>query len=210
MPIWIVCPNKSGCVPIGLKKASRYEITFPREKRRSLPLVNYQQVFYDFVNHIILVSFSSTEEFSLLRRHEPRLLLAAINAACRASDLSLFRKLYSHVRGNLSKQVMVQGRRSLELVQIGTSVMIEWYDSPGSMRHLGLLHKDPNGAGVMVRKLGLWPWSEEVVGAEHTVTAAGWRATFAAYLTILMQANIQLISLPPCLCFVCSSVDEYE
>ncbi|KAL6872758.1 hypothetical protein J3F83DRAFT_730905 [Trichoderma novae-zelandiae] len=147
-------------------------------------------LFHDFINNVLpqypIVSFSSTESFSWLRRHQPTLLLATITAACRASDPSLFRRLHSHLRGDLSEQVMVQGNRSVELVQ-AIVVMVEWYDSPDDMRHLNF-YTWIQVASVMVRELGLWPWGEEVVGVEHTVTAAEWRTAFAAYLTMSIAA----------------------
>jgi hypothetical protein len=63
--------------------------------------------------------------------------------------------------------------------------MIEWYYTDGGMTHLDL-NTWIQMAGVMVRELGHWPRSEEVVGMEHILTAAGWRTNFAAYLSMRM------------------------
>ncbi|EGR51052.1 uncharacterized protein TRIREDRAFT_104109 [Trichoderma reesei QM6a] len=65
--------------------------------------------------------------------------------------------------------------------------MIEWYYTDGGMTHLDL-NTWIQMAGVMVRELGHWPRSEEVVGMEHILTAAGWRTNFAAYLSMRIAA----------------------
>lgn len=140
----------------------------------------------DFTSNVLpqypIVAFSSAETFGWLRRHQPTLLLAMITAACRASDPSLFRKLHFQLRGDLSAQVMVHGNKSVELVQ-AILVMVEWYDTPDDMRHLNF-YTWIQVAGLMVRELGLWPWSEEISSVEHTATE--WRTSFAAYLTMSM------------------------
>ncbi|EHK17885.1 uncharacterized protein TRIVIDRAFT_204829 [Trichoderma virens Gv29-8] len=145
-------------------------------------------LFDDFVNNVLpqhpIVAFSSQETFGWLRRHQPTLLLAAITAACRASDPGLFRKLHFKLRGDLSEQVMVRGNKSVELVQ-AILVMAEWYDTPDDMRQLNF-YTWIQVAGLMVRELGLWPWREEILPVEHT--AAEWRTSFAAYLTMSIAA----------------------
>lgn len=143
-------------------------------------------LFNDFVDNVLIqypiVAFSSHETFDWLRRRQPTLLLAVITAACRASDPSLFRKLHLQLRGDLSEQVMVRGHKSVELVQ-AILVMVEWYDTPDDMVQLNF-YTWIQIAGLMVRELGLWPWSEEISSVEHT--AAEWRTSFAAYLTMSM------------------------
>lgn len=143
-------------------------------------------LFNDFTSNVLtqypIVAFSSHETFDWLRRRQPTLLLAAITAACRASDPGLFRKLHFQLRGSLSEQVMVRGHKSVELAQ-AILVMVEWYDTPDDMGHLNF-YTWIQVAGLMVRELGLWPWSEEISPAEHT--AVEWRTSFAAYLTMSM------------------------
>ncbi|KAL7932884.1 hypothetical protein V8C35DRAFT_305731 [Trichoderma chlorosporum] len=145
-------------------------------------------LFDDFVKTVLplypIVAFSRQETFGWLRRHQPTLLLAAITAACRASDPCLFRKLHFKLRSDLSDQVMVRGNKSIELVQ-AILVMVEWYDTPDDMRHLNF-YTWIQVAGLMVRELDLWPWSEEISTVEHT--AAEWRTSFAAYLTMSIAA----------------------
>ncbi|KKO96461.1 hypothetical protein THAR02_11438 [Trichoderma harzianum] len=145
-------------------------------------------LFNDFVSNVLtqypIVAFSSHETFSWLRRRQPTLLLAVITAACRASDPGLFRKLHLQLRGNLSEQVMVRGHKSVELVQ-AILVMVEWYDTPDDMVQLNF-YTWIQLAGLMVRELGLWPWSGEISPAEHT--AVEWRTSFAAYLTTSIAA----------------------
>ncbi|KAM6485733.1 hypothetical protein HDV62DRAFT_259346 [Trichoderma sp. SZMC 28011] len=145
-------------------------------------------LFNDFVDNVLIqypiVAFSSHETFDWLRRRQPTLLLAVITAACRASDPSLFRKLHLQLRGDLSEQVMVRGHKSVELVQ-AILVMVEWYDTPDDMVQLNF-YTWIQIAGLMVRELGLWPWSEEISSVEHT--AAEWRTSFAAYLTMSIAA----------------------
>ncbi|PTB53659.1 hypothetical protein M431DRAFT_520631 [Trichoderma harzianum CBS 226.95] len=145
-------------------------------------------LFNDFASNVItqypIVAFSSHETFDWLRRRQPTLLLAAITAACRASEPVIFRKLHLHLRGDLSEQVMVRGHKSVELVQ-AILVMVEWYDTPDDMVQLNF-YTWIQIAGLMVRELGLWPWSEDISPVEHT--AVEWRTSFAAYLTISIAA----------------------
>ncbi|QYT01953.1 Zn(2)-C6 fungal-type domain-containing protein [Trichoderma simmonsii] len=145
-------------------------------------------LFNDFVGNVLtqypIVTFSSHETFDWLRRRQPTLLFAAITAACRASDPVLFRKLHLQLRGDLSEQVMVRGHKSVELVQ-AILVMVEWYDTPDDMVQLNF-YTWIQIAGLMVRELGLWPWSEEISPVEHT--AVEWRTSFAAYLTMSIAA----------------------
>ncbi|KAL7911586.1 hypothetical protein GGI35DRAFT_294097 [Trichoderma velutinum] len=145
-------------------------------------------LFNDFASNVLtqcpIVAFSSHETFDWLRRRQPTLLLAVITAACRASDPGVFRKLHFQLRGDLSEQVMVRGNKSVELVQ-AILVMVEWYDTPDDMGHLNF-YTWIQIAGLMVRELGLWPWSEETLPMEHT--AVEWRTSFAAYLTMSIAA----------------------
>ncbi|KAL7795461.1 hypothetical protein V8C43DRAFT_321315 [Trichoderma afarasin] len=145
-------------------------------------------LFNDFASNVLphypIVVFSGHETFDWLRRCQPTLLLAAITAACRASDPGLFRKLHLQLRGDLSEQVMVRGHKSVELVQ-AILVMVEWYDTPDDMVQLNF-YTWIQIAGLMVRELGLWPWSEDISPVEHT--AVEWRTSFAAYLTMSIAA----------------------
>ncbi|KAK4085034.1 uncharacterized protein Triagg1_24 [Trichoderma aggressivum f. europaeum] len=146
-------------------------------------------LFNDFASNVLtqypIVAFSSHETFDWLRKRQPTLLLAAITAACRASDPGLFRKLHFQLRGNLSEQAMVRGHKSVELVR-AILVMVEWYDTPDDMGHLNF-YTWIQTAGLMVRELGLWPWSEEISPVEqHTIVE--WRTSFAAYLTMSIAA----------------------
>ncbi|RFU75888.1 hypothetical protein TARUN_6350 [Trichoderma arundinaceum] len=146
------------------------------------------RLFDDFTQNVLpqypILLLSSAETFEYLRRQQPTLLLAMITAACRGSDPDLFRKLHFHLRGDLSEQVMVCGNRSVELVQ-AILVMVEWYDPPEDMRRL-IFYTWIQIASVMVRELGLWPWSEDITPVEHTATE--WRTSFAAYLSISTAA----------------------
>lgn len=77
---------------------------------------------------------------------------------------------------------MVRGHKSVELVQ-AILVMVEWYDTPDDIVQLNF-YTWIQIAGLMVRELGLWPWSEDISPVEHT--AVEWRTSFAAYLTMSM------------------------
>ncbi|KAL7955029.1 hypothetical protein V8C34DRAFT_292710 [Trichoderma compactum] len=153
-----------------------------------LPAGKAIALFNDFASNVLtqypIVEFSGHETFDWLRRCRPTLLFAAITAACRASDPGLFRKLHFQLRGSLSEQVMVRGHKSVELVQ-AIMVMVEWYDTPDDMGHLNF-YTWIQIAGLMVRELGLWPWSEEISPVEHTTVE--WRTSFAAYLTMSIAA----------------------
>lgn len=143
------------------------------------------RLFHDFTNNVLpqypILTLSRAENFDWFRAHQPTLLLSIIAAACRASNPSLFRKLSVHLRGDLSKQVMVHGNRSVELIQ-AILVMVEWYDVPEDMRRLNF-YAWIQTAGLMVRELGLWPWSEDdSLPVDHTM--AQWRISFATYLPL--------------------------
>lgn len=143
------------------------------------------RLFNDFINNVLpqypILTLSRAENFDWFKAHKPTLLLAIIAAACRASNPTLFRKLSVHLRGDLSEQVMVQGNRSIELVQ-AVLVMVEWYDVPEDLRRLNF-YAWIQTAGLMVRELGLWPWSEDTTSSVD-LTMAQWRISFAAYLPL--------------------------
>ncbi|KAM0487290.1 hypothetical protein ACHAPX_000561 [Trichoderma viride] len=147
------------------------------------------RLFDDFINNVLpqypILTLSRAENFDWFRAHQPTLLLAIIAAACRASSPSLFRKLSVHLRGDLSEQVMVQGNRSIELVQ-AVLVMVEWYDVPEDLRRLNF-YAWIQTAGLMVRELGLWPWSEDT-NSSVDLTMAQWRICFATYLPLSTAA----------------------
>lgn len=76
---------------------------------------------------------------------------------------------------------MVHGNRSVELV-LAILIMVEWYDVPEDMRRLNF-YSWIQTAGLMIRELGLWPWSEDA-GSSVDYTMAQWRISFAAYLPL--------------------------
>lgn len=143
------------------------------------------RLFNDFVNNVLpqypILTLSKAENFDWFRAHRPTLLLAIIAAACRASNPALFRKLSVHLRGDLSEQIMAQGNRSIELVQ-AVLVMVEWYDVPEDLGRLNF-YAWIQTAGLMVRELGLWPWSEDT-NSSVDLTMAQWRISFATYLPL--------------------------
>ncbi|KAK1241094.1 hypothetical protein MKX08_001068 [Trichoderma sp. CBMAI-0020] len=147
------------------------------------------RLFNNFINNVLpqypILTLSRAENFDWLRAHQPTLLLAIIAAACRASNPGLFRKLSVHLRGDLSEQVMVQGNKSIELVQ-AILVMAEWYDVPEDLRRLNF-YAWIQTAGLMVRELGLWPWSEDTNPSVDR-TMAQWRISFATYLPLSTAA----------------------
>lgn len=143
------------------------------------------RLFNDFTSNVLplypILTLSGAENFDWFRAHQPTLLLSIIASACRASNPSLFRKLSFHLRADLSEQVMVNGNRTVELVQ-AILVMVEWYDVPEDMRRLNF-YAWTQAAGLMVRELGLWPWSEDA-SSHVDRTMAQWRICFAAYLPL--------------------------
>ncbi|KAL6903956.1 hypothetical protein GGI43DRAFT_307646 [Trichoderma evansii] len=146
-------------------------------------------LFNDFTNNVLphypILTLSRAENFDWFRAHQPTLLLSVIASACRAFNPSLFRKLSFHLRADLSEQVMVNGNRTVELIQ-AILVMVEWYDVPEDMSRLNF-YTWIQTAGLMVRELGLWPWSEDASSpVDHTV--AEWRICFAAYLPLSTAA----------------------
>ncbi|KAL7924582.1 hypothetical protein ACQKWADRAFT_287024 [Trichoderma austrokoningii] len=148
------------------------------------------RLFNDFIHNVLpqypILTLSRADNFDWFRAHQPTLLLAMIAAACRASNPSLFRKLSVHLRGDLSEQVMVHGNRSVELIQ-AILVMVEWYDVPEDLRRLNF-YSWIQTAGLMVRELGLWPWSEDDTSSFGGHTMAQWRISFATYLPLSTAA----------------------
>jgi hypothetical protein len=142
-------------------------------------------LFNDFINNVLpqypILTISKAESFDWFRSQQPTLLFAIIAAACRATNPCLFRKLSVHLRRDLSEQVLVHGNRSIELAQ-AILVMVEWYDVPEDLRRLNF-YTWIQTAGLMVRELGLWPWSEDTNSTvDHTM--AQWRISFATYLPL--------------------------
>lgn len=147
----------------------------------------------DFVCHVLpeypIIAVTDRDDFNSLRTAKPRLLLAMITAASRASDPFLFGKLHPCLVGLLAEQIVVRGHRSLELVQ-AILIMEVWYDPPDDMRRLNF-YLWIQIAGTMVRQLGLWPGSDisspvrkHVPKEPDDRTMMEWRTAFAVYLSM--------------------------
>lgn len=87
-----------------------------------LVTVEYSNYLFDlFVNEVLLhsplVSFSSEDTADEVRRTKPILFMACISAAASKVDAELHKALDQKISSAYGEQIMVRGRKSLELIQ---------------------------------------------------------------------------------------------
>lgn len=157
-----------------------------------LPLHLAKTLLVQFIDNVVpqypVLALGANQDLNSLRISQPTLLLAMITAASRGSDPVLFRKLHSRLLGHIGHQVLVLGRRSLELVQAILAMEV-WYDPPDDMDRLNF-YMWIRIAGIMVQQLGLWPWSKIVspmslarLNDRDEKTLSEWRTAFAVFLS---------------------------
>jgi hypothetical protein len=113
----------------------------------------FETYLTELVPHFPAVVFDGTVTANEIRKTKPTLFLAIIAAAAGTSDPSLYSFLNSEVLSSYARHVVIEGQRSLELVQamIVTSV---WYYPPGKFAQLKL-YPYINMAATMAMDLGL-------------------------------------------------------
>ncbi|KIV94429.1 hypothetical protein PV10_02196 [Exophiala mesophila] len=158
-----------------------------------LPFQLANTLLTQFIDNVVpqypVLALGTNHDFSSLRRTHPTLLLAMITSASRGSDPALFRKLHYRLLSHVGHQVLVLGRRSLELVQAILAMEV-WYDPPDDMDRLNF-YMWIRIAGIMVQQLGLWPWSKTTSptslarpsGGSDEKTLSEWRTAFAVFLS---------------------------
>lgn len=157
-----------------------------------------EELFAEFISHVLpqypILAYPSDVDCHSLRKTCPILFLAIVTASSRSSDPALFQILNRGLLQLLSDRILVQGQKSVELVQ-SILTMEAWYDPPEEVSRLNF-YNWVQLAGNLARQLGLWPWSEEAstLSEQHVdddvsqdrpqsdATMAGWRTAFATYL----------------------------
>ena len=109
----------------------------------------------EFLDHLIpqypVVVIS--ESFDSLRVSKPLLALAAITAASSTREQSLFRMLHSHLVRQITERAVIEGDRSVELIQ-SILILETWYCPPDDLRRLNF-YQWIHIAGTMALQLGL-------------------------------------------------------
>ena len=114
-----------------------------------------RDLFNEFVTHSLpqypLIILD--EPFDIVRESKPMLLLAAITAASNARDGELFARLHGHLIRMVSDRVVVNGERSLELLQ--SIILLEvWFSPSDDLRKLNF-YQWIHVAATMAMQLGL-------------------------------------------------------
>lgn len=118
-------------------------------------------VLYALPEYPVLVP-ADGDSFQSLRQDKPILLFAMLTAASRAKNPTLFDNLHSRLLRLLTDKVVINGERSLELLQ---AVLITevWYNPPDDLRRLNF-YLWIQIAGTMALQLGLW-WDPHMLAA---------------------------------------------
>ncbi|KAG8628221.1 hypothetical protein KVT40_004094 [Elsinoe batatas] len=100
----------------------------------------------------------------------PTLLLALITAGARGTDPILFDLLHQRLIRHLSEEVVIEGKRSIELLQAVLIAEI-WYNPPSDLRRLNF-YLWIQIAATMASQLGLW-WDSRVLETARQHRASG-------------------------------------
>ncbi|KAK7225357.1 hypothetical protein V2G26_013360 [Clonostachys chloroleuca] len=158
-----------------------------------LPLHVGITFFDEFKNNVLpsypILELTGSHTFTSLRSSQPLLLLGIVTAASRGSDQQLFAELHARLRSLLADAVLVRGQCSLEIVR-AILLMEVWYHPPQDLRHLNF-YMWIQVAGILVRQLGLWPWTVDASKEGHNVLdqlvdrpRSHVRTAFAVYLSM--------------------------
>ena len=114
-----------------------------------------KELFHEFVDFILpqypLVDIQ--ESFESLRDSKPMLFLAMVTAASGTREPSLFKLLHSHLVRQITEKVLIEGERSIELIQ-AIMILQAWYYPPDDLRRLNF-YQWIHVAGTMALQLGL-------------------------------------------------------
>ena len=89
----------------------------------------------ELVQYLPLSSFLDTDDASTARERNPTLFLAVITAAAGYSDLELHSTLIDQLTQDLAKRTVIDGERSIELVQ-ALLITAAFYQPPGASEKL--------------------------------------------------------------------------
>ena len=107
--------------------------------RNLLSMREATRLFNRFVNdvgyHIPIIAFPPGTTASYIRRTKPVLFLAVMNAAAGTADQALYRSLNKQIMQTIADQVVIDGRKSLELVQAILLTAI-WFYPPDDFADL--------------------------------------------------------------------------
>ena len=141
------------------------------------------ELFQDFVDFLLpqfpIAAISGT--FHSLRASKPVLLLAAIAAASSMREPPLFRMLHAHLVRKVTELAIIEGDRSLELVQ-SIIILETWYCPPDDLRRLNF-YQWIHIAGTMAMQLGLGGKTcqqEPDLSWQHSEK---WRTMFSVFLS---------------------------
>ncbi|KAI9711702.1 MAG: hypothetical protein M1820_001846 [Bogoriella megaspora] len=93
------------------------------------------------------------EPYDALRVSKPVLLLAAVAAASSTREQYLFAMLHSHLVRQVTEKAIIEGERSIELIQ-SILILETWYYPPDDLRRLNF-YQWIHIAGTMALQLGL-------------------------------------------------------
>ena len=151
-------------------------------------------LFADFVRHALpehpVIAVAEEDNFESLRKTKPALLLGIITAASRAKHPALFNQLHMRLLTMLTEKVVMNGERSLELLQ--TLLLMEiWYGPPDDLKKLNFYLWIQIGA-TMALQLNLW-WSARMLPGPAPALPDNqidgrlmdrWRTALAVYLSM--------------------------
>lgn len=139
------------------------------------------QLFKDFFN-LYLPQYPFVEvmdDFDNARESKPILTLAAIAAASGSRDPDLFKKLHTFAMRAVMEKAILQGERSVELVQ-SILILALWYYPQDDLRRLNF-YQSIHIAGTMALQLGLGGKTNDhdIEFSNHYIE--NWRTMFAVY-----------------------------
>lgn len=138
-----------------------------------------------------IVALSENDSFDTLRTEKPILLFAIISSASQGRCPTLFRRLHRELQTVLAEKAILEGRKSLELIQ-AILLMEAWYCPPDDLDRLNFCQW-ANVAGSMALQLGLIgvgrpmaPGAGESKDFNDVTESelAGWRAIVVVSLTV--------------------------
>jgi hypothetical protein len=98
-----------------------------------------RELFSAFLRYCLpqypIIAIGGSDGFDSLRDSQPMLLLAAITAASSAQEGALFMRLHRHLVRLVSDRVVINGERSIELLQ-AIIVLEVWFCPPDDLRQL--------------------------------------------------------------------------
>lgn len=114
-------------------------------------------LYQDFVTNMLplhpIIALEQHDTFETMRIQKPTLLLAIIAAASAIGVPETYKHLHRHLIRNLAEKVIIDGQKSLELLQ-AILVMEAWYCPPDDLRKLNF-YQWIHIAGTMAMQIGI-------------------------------------------------------